>query len=234
MGRRLSLTEWVRAIILSVCILTGAVVITLNFSPLYRLDMKLFSISENSGYTEEQVWENYRALIDYNNIGGAKGRISFPSMPVSVPAAIHFEEVRRIFVAIEICFFISLPLYLILCAVLHFSRSGAGAGTNREITHRQQPRGYLLLTAFLTGLLPLLLGLLVAANWEAFFIGFHRLVFNNDYWLFDPAEDPIIMILPDGYFLHCAVMILGIWLVSSSVCLLLWRKRSHPGRKAGN
>ena len=34
-----------------------------------------------------------------------------------------------------------------------------------------------------------------------FFVTFHRLLFANDDWLFDPKLDPIINALPASYFL---------------------------------
>ena len=51
------------------------------------------------------------------------------------------------------------------------------------------------------------------------------LVFQNDYWLFDPATDPVILILPDGYFLQCAVLILALLFAGSILCLVRAGKR---------
>ena len=197
---------------LSLCILCGAVVITLNFSPLYRLDMKVYDISAESGYPEDEVYENYRALIAYNRIRGGE-KLELPTMPVSETASIHFAEVKRIFVAIQLAFFISLPV----CVLLVLLR------------RRKPGGGWLFITGMACGVLPLVLGGGVALNWESFFIGFHELVFDNDYWLFDPAEDPVILILPDGYFMHCAVMILCIWLAAGIICFILWNRRRALG-----
>lgn len=41
---------------------------------------------------------------------------------------------------------------------------------------------------------------MTAVNWEAVFIMFHKIMFRNDYWLFDEALDPVITILPDTFF----------------------------------
>ena len=85
----------------------------------------------------------------------------------------------------------------------------------------------------LSVLLPVIAGTACAVNWERFFVLFHHLLFRNDYWLFDPAEDPIITVLPDRYFLHCAVLIAGLILAGSLGCLLLWYRmhKSRPGKK---
>ena len=75
-------------------------------------------------------------------------------------------------------------------------------------------------------------GLCGLVGWDRFFVGFHSLLFNNDYWLFDPATDPVILILPDTFFMHCAVMIVALILAVSAVLLILHRilfRRTRPG-----
>ena len=82
---------------------------------------------------------------------------------------------------------------------------------------------------FLTGILciaiPAALLTALLANWEKFFITFHELVFNNDYWWFDPVTDPVIEILPDAYFEQCAVLIVAVTLLCGFICLRLGRRR---------
>ena len=55
------------------------------------------------------------------------------------------------------------------------------------------------------------------------FVLFHKILFRNDYWIFDPACDPVITILPDAYFLHAAALILLCVLAASLFSLLLFR-----------
>ena len=72
--------------------------------------------------------------------------------------------------------------------------------------------------------IPASLGLLITANWEWVFITFHKLVFQNDYWLFDPYTDPVITILPDEFFMHCAALIMLLVLVGSLAFFAAWKK----------
>ena len=60
---------------------------------------------------------------------------------------------------------------------------------------------------------------LMIGSAAVFFIGFHHVMFSNDYWLFDPATDPVILILPDAFFLHCALAILICVLAGSALCM---------------
>ena len=84
------------ALVLTLAIISVSVVLTLAFRPLYYLDISLLNIPEDSGYSREEIRENYDVLIDYNlSFGG--GELEFPSLAMSEPGRIHFEEVRDIF-----------------------------------------------------------------------------------------------------------------------------------------
>lgn len=54
-------------------------------------------------------------------------------------------------------------------------------------------------------------GFSLAANFNYFFITFHKLVFHNNYWLFNPDVDTVIKILPVQLFMAGSVMILGLY-----------------------
>lgn len=81
---------------------------------------------------------------------------------------------------------------------------------------------FAVLSAFPTFLV-VIVGSLVALNWDFCFVLFHKILFRNDYWIFDPACDPVITILPDAYFLHAAALILLCVLAASLFSLLLFR-----------
>ena len=85
---------------------------------------------------------------------------------------------------------------------------------------RKHDLRFLKPASIITILLPSIVGVLTAVNWEAAFIMFHKIMFRNDYWLFDEALDPVIKILPDAFFFHCAVMIILLILFGSLLCIL--------------
>ena len=196
------------SLVLTLTIISVSVVITLAFRPLYYLDMKALDLPARSGYTEEEIRENYDVLIDYN-LSLGKEKLEFPSLAMSEPGRIHFEEVKVIFNLFE---------YLALGGVL---LSGLGI----VLCARRKEFLYLKLTSILAVALPAVLGLFVALNWDRAFVTFHRLAFDNDYWLFDPLTDPVITILPDTFFLHCALMILGCVVLGSVVCGAVYRRK---------
>ena len=194
------------ALALTLFIISAAVVVTLNFRPLYYLDVDLLHIAETSGLPRAEILENYNTLIDYNSIFGTK-ELVFPTLAMSETGCIHFEEVKNVFAFFEITLIVSGVLVLAGVIYRHFKKNP----------------GYLLLSGILTVALPLVLGILIALNWQTVFILFHKIVFRNDYWIFDAATDPVITILPEAFFMHCALLILALVVLGSVVCLLLYR-----------
>lgn len=198
-----AVTDVILALIGCLFILSASVVLVLNIRPIYYHDIEALHLTEEVDLTEEQIQENYDALIDYNLFWTGKDTLQFPDFPMSEHGRIHFAEVRRIFIALQ---------YLMLGSAAVFFIGEWGK-------LRRGSRRSLKLTAILAIILPLVAGVMIAANWEAFFVGFHHVMFSNDYWLFDPATDPVILILPDAFFLHCAVGILICVVAGSTLCM---------------
>lgn len=187
---------------LALFILSASVTITLNFRPLYYHDISALKIEETSGFSKKTIKKNYDELIDYNQFFHS-GKLKL-TMPMSKEGRIHFEEVKRIFDAIEIICIITL---ILSCCLV--------TGQLRKHDLR-----FLKSASAITILLPSIVGILTAVNWEAAFIMFHKIMFRNDYWLFDEALDPVIKILPDAFFFHCAIMIILLILFGSLLCIL--------------
>ena len=205
---KIKLTQLLTAFALTLCIISVSVVITLNFRPLYYFDIGYFDLVEKTGYTEEMIRENYDVLIDYNSVF-FRDALEFPSLPMSEQGRIHFVEVKNIFVFIQA---VLLPVSLI----------GSIIGI---LALKKQKPAYLKLTSVLSIGLPALLGILIALNWDRFFVIFHEIFFNNDYWIFDYKTDPVIRILPDGFFMHCALMILLLIVLGSLICFIIYRRQ---------
>ena len=140
--------------------------------------------------------------------------MEFPTLAMSEPGRIHFEEVKEIF---------NLFKYLAIGGVI-VSAAGIWLGARRK-EYR-----YLKLTSIFTVVLPAVLGLLIALNWDWVFVTFHHIAFDNDYWLFDPATDPVITILPDAFYMHCALLIFGCVVAGSVVCGVAYRKLCRKER----
>ena len=128
---------------------------------------------------------------------------------------IHFQDVKRIFDVLQILCVLSLIGSLILGI--------------RAWKHGY--RGFLKSAAVLSVFLPVIAGILIAFNWDNAFILFHELMFSNDYWLFDERTDPVINILPDEFFLHCALLIILLILSASLIMGLIYLRQKK--RRSG-
>lgn len=90
------LTKLTLSIILTLTIISLAVVLTLACKPLYYLDIHALHIPETTGCTISEIKANYNAVIDYClSFGNAP--LEFPTFPMSEGGRIHFEEVKNIF-----------------------------------------------------------------------------------------------------------------------------------------
>lgn len=80
----------------------------------------------------------------------------------------------------------------------------------------------------------LLIVLACCVDFTACFTIFHELLFTNDLWLFDPATDYMIRMLPEGFFVQIAARIVEVFvgfLALLSVIVILNKKISCTNKK---
>ena len=82
------------------------------------------------------------------------------------------------------------------------------------------PRSYRIALG-VTGAAVILIGIAAVVDFNAVFVQFHHIFFDNDLWIFDPAEDYMIRMLPEGLFYDMVMRIGAIFVVSLVVLLVL-------------
>ena len=203
-------------------LLAAGLALAINLRPLYYLNIEWFDLVEESGLNAVVIKENYNALIDYCS-PFYRGDLVFPSLRASESGLSHFAECKQIFNIIYLAGAISLVVVII----------------SFILKKRSNQYKYLRTCAITTLILPVLVGGAALINFEAIFYLFHRLVFSNDDWLFDPVTDPIINLLPESYFLECALIIIGVMVIGAVIVLITYfvRKKNRkverllPGKK---
>ena len=195
------------ALCLSLFIISFAVCFVTFFKPLYYLDIELLNISEWSGIDKDIIIKNYDILINYQSIF-YQGELYMPDFVMSETGRIHFEEVKRIFEAVQI---LMISTGLVSAVLIYFR-------------HKEKEYRYLRLTSILSIGIPLVLGILACADFDTAFVIFHKIFFRNDYWIFDSYTDPIINVLPQDFFMHCFIAIISVVILLSLVCFVLYRK----------
>ena len=93
-------------------IVTMSVTLILYLKPLYYMMVRILDVPAMSGYSYEVCKTNYDILIDYNMAWGPKS-LEFRDFVMSITGRIHFEEVKRIFVTIQITSWVTMVLTII-------------------------------------------------------------------------------------------------------------------------
>lgn len=202
-------------VIVIICI---AVSITILARPLYYFDINYLSIPENSGISAEACKLNYDVLIDYNLIGGSD-ELVFPTLRMSEEGRIHFEEVKNIFIPMQIISIAGVILLLIWIAF--FKKKG-----NNLYYYL-----WMKYTAIFSVVAALTVCISMAINWEWSFTTMHNILFDNDYWIFNPYTDPVIRILPETFFCHCGLMIVLLVLLQVMIIFFVYRRLKHGRHK---
>ncbi|MCR5521044.1 MAG: TIGR01906 family membrane protein [Lachnospiraceae bacterium] len=191
-----------------ISLLAVGLYIAVNFRALYYLNISWNDLPASSGYNAVIIRENYDALIDYC-CPFFSGALSFPSIPSSASAISHFAEVKTIFNII----YISGAVGLIVTIATFVHR------------HREGSFLYLRTCAICAAVLPVFVSIFSLISFDTLFVLFHKLMFDNEDWLFNPATDPIITMLPESFFAQCAILIAVVMLIGAGTTYFFYRRR---------
>lgn len=193
-------------IFFSALIIMGSIRLTIGFKSLYYFDIDYLNIDTENDMNKEEVKLNYDYMIDYN-LDKISGEFNLPTLKSSPEGKIHFEEVKEIFQNINKLLLLSLIITVI------------GVVSNL----RNKSIYFLKLTSKLVIILPILVSIPMIINFNQTFIIFHKILFDNDYWIFDPIKDPVINILPEEFFYHAGIMIIILVILSSIVLRYIYQ-----------
>lgn len=139
---------------------------------------------------------NFDKLMSYL-LNPFNDKLIMPDFNSSAAGLSHFAQVKHLFfIAILITIILAVPSIRLLLQ-------------KRYIQFYQAIKILLVI--------PLCLIILaIVGGFDSLFVSFHQLLFRDSTWLFDPATDPVINILPESYFMACfivfAVVYFAFWL----------------------
>ncbi len=201
-------------VVLFLFILCASIWAVLSFKPLYYWIIKLMKIPETTGYGFDVCKENYGILIRYNQFFGPSTLRFTNDFVMSANGAYHFMEVKRIFIIAQIT---AMASAVLLVPGFIFAK-------------KKNTWSFLKATIVLTLAIVLFVGGALVIDGDAAFIAMHKILFTNDYWIFDPVKDSIINVLPEEFFLSCGGGILVLMAVLLIVCGLIYRKMNKKKR----
>ena len=180
-----------------------ASLVIINSTWIYKVVIKKYNLTSITGISEKALMSEYRGLINYLQ-NPFVDKLKFDNFVMSTYGEVHFYEVKRIFIALIII----VTIFMVgLIGWFIFNKYQKGLINIRGLLRGFNNSANLLII-FLIGIVILYF---IDFSWA--FIMFHKIFFKNDYWIFDPVIDPIIMALPEELFMICGGGILILLLI---------------------
>lgn len=185
--------------IAAICIAALAVI---NSTWIYKIVVSKFNLSTVTGISKQALIDEYRGLINYLENPFIQ-KLKFDNFAMSTYGEVHFHEVKKIFmmlIVIVAIFFIASIGWFIISKYKKNLINIKGLLKNFNSSAN-------LLIGFFIGIVVLYF---IDFSWA--FTMFHKIFFRNNYWIFDPKLDPIIIALPEELFMICGGAILFVLL----------------------
>ena len=173
-------------------LLALAILLTIYLSWLvYPLEISWLNLTNRVHLKSDIIQYNFHILMDYLT-NPFNPVLEMPDFPSSASGIHHFAVVKGLFHLAQGVAIVTLPIFYL------FWKQVIQKGFLSLYR-----RGLLIMLS-----LPLVLGLVgVFIGFEQFFTLFHQILFvGDDTWLFDSAKDPVILILPEDFFLHAFLL----------------------------
>ena len=184
-------------IIIAILTIGISTIITLNSKFIYYYSIDKYNLEKIANISKEMLIDDFDRLIKYLQNPFIE-KLKFNNFTMSINGEFHFYEVKKIFLWIyAITIFIAL-LFIILVITNKF---------NRNKIHIYKILNYGANTLIIT-IVSLLA--IISIDFSKAFIVFHKIFFNNDYWIFDERTDPIIKVLPEEVFMLYALVIIAL------------------------
>lgn len=203
-------------IILGLCItlfsIGFSVMLVLNLTAIYKIFIEKFNLVNKTAVSAENLMINYKGMISYLRNPFIE-ELKFKDFPMSTAGQVHFEDVKNIFMNVYIIMIISVVILIVFKLIKKFS---ININFIKALNYAAN------ITFILFGLI--VTGIIV--DFSKIFILFHKIFFNNGYWIFDPKTDPIINALPETLFMVYALIVI-IFLFSEAILfkIIYYKKR---------
>lgn len=187
--------------ILSLFLILLSIEITVNLKYLYYFDIKFLNLEKTSSLSYDEIKLNYDYLINF--ITSSKNiDFNIPSFPSSIEGITHFYEVKNIINNIQLLFYIT--AFISIFIIFYSFKNN-----NFHIFYY---------SSHILFFIPLILIITFILDFNRVFTYFHKILFNNNFWIFDINKDPIINILPEKFFLHMALLLNIIIIIFALIC----------------
>lgn len=178
----------------------------------YYIQIRTLGMEEATGWSYETIRAAYDDVLNYLTLPGhafGTGELRWSQSGME-----HFADCKKLF-NLNLGFFIGGAVAALTLGLL----------ARFKVISLARPLGFR--PCFLAGVIALalpvvLLLLVLAVGFDAAFVAFHAIFFpGKTNWVFDPRTDEIIQVMPEEFFLNCAVII-AVALVAISVAMIVF------------
>ena len=181
-----------------------------TFRPFYYWSVGPLKISETSGYSYNEI---KTAFDDVMNFIWRGAPFKTGNLAYTAEEASHFADCIPLFRLQLIIFIIGAVLFTAYF-VLHF--------TKVLPIKRFKDINPITYGAMLTLVFALVFGIFAAADFDGLFRAFHQVFFpGKSNWTFNPETEQIINILPEEFFLECAIFIVSVIAILCAISITL-------------
>lgn len=178
-------------------ILTASIALPIYIRPFYYAHIEALDLPGVSGFAADQIVEAYDEVLDYLTLPGRE--FGTGVMACSDSAADHFRDCKVLF---DLNAAVLLASAAVIAVLVFLGRTG------RIGPLKLGSRGGAFWGALGAVGIPLVVGALAALDFDRAFVIFHSIFFpGKDNWLFDWNADQIIRVLPQQFFMNCAILI---------------------------
>jgi integral membrane protein (TIGR01906 family) len=194
-----TIAQWLFIICLPALLLTASVSAAANCPWLYKYGFEKYDISRVTGLAPAELDKAAAGLIAYFNnneeyINIVVEKDGQPFQLFNDREVAHIKNVKGLFRLV----------YKILLGTGIYALVFAGVCLFWWREKQRLGKG-LFFGGGLTLAIMLVTGIIIAINFDWFFLQFHLLSFANDFWMLNPATDYLIMMFPQGFWFDAAL-----------------------------
>jgi integral membrane protein (TIGR01906 family) len=193
--------QWIFILCLPALLLTASLSAAMNCRALYEYGFSKYDISRVTGLAPEELTKAADGLITYFN--SSEEYIDVTVIKNGQPFTLfkerevqHLKDVKGLF---WLCYYVLIGTGTYALAYL---------GVTLFWWRDKRRLGWSLVGGGgLTLVLMAAVGIMIALDFNQFFLQFHLLSFANDFWQLNPATDYLLMMFPDGFWFDATLFV---------------------------
>lgn len=197
------------ALAIVVLIITFSIGLPIYARVFYYAHVDALDMPARTGFEREEIIEAYDEVLDFLTLPGKE--FGTGELLHSPEGKGHFEDCKVLFDLNRNAFLIALAVFVTILILKKY-----------KIVNLTRPLGFGLY--FWSGASTLAIfasiGIIAAQNFSKAFTIFHKIFFpGKDNWLFNPYTDEIILVMPEEFFMDCAILICASIIIISLVLI---------------